>query len=83
MIYYIKLFYQIMAFTVYFRKSKILTLPFSNLGEGSIPARNWVWEDSLKKKHKRHWILDDNIREFYRLNRNLKVRVGSGTIFTS
>ena len=24
--------------------AKILTLPFSNLGQGSIPARNWVWE---------------------------------------
>src|SRR5579864_4280272 len=23
---------------------KILTLPFSNLGQGSIPARNWVWD---------------------------------------
>ena len=26
---------------------KILTLPFSNLGQGSIPARNWVWEHSI------------------------------------
>ena len=24
-------------------KQKILTLPFKNLGQGSIPARNWVW----------------------------------------
>jgi hypothetical protein len=23
---------------------KILVLPFSNLGQGSIPARNWVWD---------------------------------------
>ena len=23
--------------------TKILVLPFSNLGQGSIPARNWVW----------------------------------------
>ena len=28
-------------------KTKILTLPFSNLGQGSIPARNWVWEHSI------------------------------------
>ena len=27
--------------------SKILVLPFSNLGQGSIPARNWVWEHSI------------------------------------
>ena len=56
-------------------------LPFSNLGQGSIPARNWVWEDSLKAGAERHWIMDDNITCFYRLNRNLKVPVGTGTIF--
>lgn len=26
---------------------KIYVLPFSNLGQGSIPARNWVWEHSI------------------------------------
>lgn len=61
--------------------SKILTLPFSNLGQGSIPARNWVWEHSIKEGHEKHWILDDNISCFYRLNHNLKNRVWSGTIF--
>ena len=60
---------------------KILVLPFSNLGLGSIPARNWVWEHSVSVGAKRHWILDDNIRSFYRLNRNEKIRVASGTVF--
>lgn len=60
---------------------KILTLPFSNLGQGSIPARNWVWEHSISIGAKSHWILDDNIRCFYRFNKNLKVRVDDGTIF--
>ena len=50
-------------------KEKILILPFSNLGKGSIPARNWVWEDSVSKGFKKHWILDDNIRNIYRLNK--------------
>jgi len=59
----------------------ILLLPFSNLGKGSIPARNWVWEHSLLNGDKRHWILDDNIEGFHRLNRNLKPKVTSGTIF--
>lgn len=62
-------------------KDKILTLPFSNLGLGSIPARNWVWEHSIKEGHKRHWILDDNIHNFRRLNRNYQYKVTSGTIF--
>lgn len=30
-------------------RRKILALPFSNLGQGSIPARNWVWEHSIKE----------------------------------
>lgn len=45
-------------------KEKILLLPFDNLGQGSIPARNWVWEHSLNNGDKRHWILDDNINGF-------------------
>lgn len=62
-------------------KSKILVLPFSNLGLGSIPARNWVWEHSVSIGAARHWILDDNIAGFARLNRNFKILVASGTIF--
>lgn len=60
---------------------KILVLPFSNLGQGSIPARNWVWEDSMKKGFERHWILDDNIERFGRLNNNKRVTVADGTTF--
>lgn len=43
---------------------KILTLPFDNLGQGSIPARNWVWEHSISEGHQKHWIMDDNINGF-------------------
>lgn len=60
---------------------KILVLPFSNLGQGSIPARNWVWEHAIKAGAIRHWILDDNIDGFYRFENNLKCPVGDGTIF--
>lgn len=59
----------------------ILTLPFSELGQGSIPARNWVWEHSIQEGYERHWILDDNIEGFHRLNHNIKPKVTSGTIF--
>ena len=62
-------------------KSKILVLPFSNLGQGSIPARNWVWEHSISIGAERHWILDDNIRDFYRLNKNIKYRTTTGLTF--
>jgi hypothetical protein len=62
-------------------KDKIIVLPFSNLNQGSIPARNFIWEHSLLNKNKRHWILDDNIEGFHRLNKNMKPKVTSGTIF--
>jgi hypothetical protein len=62
-------------------EKKILVLPFSNLGLGSIPVRNWVWEHSISEGHDRHWILDDNIRDFWRLNRNSKIQVETGATF--
>lgn len=64
-----------------FNPENILQLPFSNLGQGSIPARNWVWEHSILNGDKRHWILDDNIEGFNRLNKNTKIKVADGTIF--
>lgn len=60
---------------------KILVLPFSNLGQGSIPARNWIWEHSISVGAKRFWQLDDNILHFYRLNNNKKTAVTNGAIF--
>jgi len=61
--------------------SKILILPFTNLGQGSIPVRNWVWDHAVSEGHERHWLLDDNIEQFNRLNQNLQVKVADGTIF--
>jgi hypothetical protein len=45
----------------------VLVLPFSNLGLGSIPARNWIRDHAETEGHERHWQLDDNISMFYRL----------------
>ena len=61
--------------------ANIIVTPFSNLGQGSIPVRNFVWEHSIKNGDKRHWILDDNLEGFHRLNRNMKPKVMDGTIF--
>lgn len=57
---------------------KILVLPFSNLSQGGIPARNWVWEHSIQEGHERHWIVDDNIRGFQRLHNNEKYQLLDG-----
>lgn len=42
--------------------SRVLKLPFSNLGIGSYPARNFCWEHAKQNGYKYHWLFDDNIR---------------------
>lgn len=54
---------------------------FSRQKSGSIPVRNWVWEHALSVGAERHWILDDNIRGFLRVNRNRRVPVSDPGIF--
>jgi hypothetical protein len=52
----------------------ILKLPFSNLGLGSYPARNYCFEHSKEIGAKKHFLFDDNIRGFYRLNEGKRTR---------
>ena len=56
-----------------FDRSLFLILPFSNLGLGSIPARNWVWEHALSSGEERHWIIDDNIQAWYRRVNGIRI----------
>ena len=69
------------AYAEKYGAEKILELPFSNLGLGGIPARNWVWEHSKAEGHKRHWILDDNIYNVHRLNHGRRIVCSSGVAF--
>ena len=64
-------------------KDKIIVLPsnFSELNQGSIPVRNWVWEHSISIGAEYHWILDDNIESVERFNNNLKVKCKTATPF--
>lgn len=48
---------------------------------GSGPARNFAWETSIKMGFDRHWIMDDNIRSFRRMNNNEKVKIESSAFF--
>lgn len=66
------------AYQAHVPYARILVLPFSNLGEGSIPARNWCWDHAISAGTDRHWILDDNIDGFYRLHNNRKPKVKPG-----
>jgi hypothetical protein len=61
--------------------ANLIETPFSNLGQGSIPVRNFVWGFAKAIGAKRYWILDDNIEGFHRLHQNEKYKVADGTIF--
>lgn len=57
---------------------RVLVLPFSNLGQGSIPARNWIKDHATAAGHARHWQLDDNIEYCRRLYRGKRIERDSG-----
>lgn len=59
----------------------LLIAPFSNHGDGPGRARNWAWDHSISIGADAHWVLDDNISDFYRLHRNERIRVESGVFF--
>jgi len=59
----------------------LLVAPFSNHGDGPGRARNWAWDHSISIGAESHWVLDDNISDFYRLHQNKRIRVESGVFF--
>jgi hypothetical protein len=72
---------ELSAYCKHIHRSKMLELPFSNLGQGGIPARNWVWDHSTEQGAKRHWILDDNISGFRVLKNKRRERLCDGEAF--
>ena len=48
-------------------------------GTGPGPARNYIWDHAISEGHARHWVMDDNIRDFYRLHQNTRLRFGDAT----
>jgi hypothetical protein len=71
------------AYSFRYGATRVATLPFSNLGKGSFPARNWCWEDAKASGAKRHWILDDNIGQIRRLYRGFRIPCQSGPAFAA
>jgi hypothetical protein len=63
--------------------SQIIILPYSKPNEFSqlVTTRNWIKQHSIDEGHKRHWQFDDNIKAFYRMNNNKRVKVLSPVIF--
>ena len=50
---------------------------------GSGPCRNFIWEHSKAAGYSHHWIMDDNIRSFRRLNKNEKVKCSSPAFWSA
>jgi hypothetical protein len=59
----------------------LIVAPFSNHGDGPGRARNFAWDHAISIGKEKHWVLDDNISDFYRLHNNQRIRVESGVIF--
>ena len=59
----------------------ILTLPHHD--QGLVVTRNYIWDYAASLGVPYFWTFDDNIIEFYRLNRNLKYRMGDGTFLSA
>lgn len=58
---------------------------FDTLGDtkskGPGAARNFAWDHAVGRGARWHWVMDDNIRYFFRLHQNMKIPVSDGTIF--
>lgn len=62
---------------------RVVSMPFNDLGQGSIPARNFIWNWARDNGHARHWVVDDNIVAFYRTHNNRRMRVFGGGYFAA
>tara|TARA_R100000734_G_C3317130_1_gene110019 strand:+ start:1039 stop:2274 length:1236 start_codon:yes stop_codon:yes gene_type:complete len=61
----------------------VLSLPkeYDNLGQGSIPVRNWIDEYSRMNRIEKYWCIDDNINGFYRWEKNCVRKIIDTTPF--
>lgn len=66
------------AYAARYGAERLLVLPFGNLGQGSIPARNFCWEHALAARAERHWMLDDNILGVWRRWKARRIRCEAG-----
>jgi hypothetical protein len=58
-------------------RKRLHVLPHSD--KGLVVTRNYIWDYAESLGVRRFWTFDDNIKAFFRLNRNLKVPVLTGT----
>ena len=49
--------------------------------KGSGPSRNCAWEHAKANGHEFYWCMDDNIQGFYRVHKNMKLKMLDGSFF--
>ncbi len=57
----------------------ILVLPHRD--KGLVVTRNWIWDYALSLGVERFWTIDDNVVDFWRWNKNRKLKAHTGSIF--
>lgn len=67
----------------YLGSQRVVKMPFHDLGLGSVPARNFIWDWAKSNGHKRHWTVDDNIQSFCRTNMTRRLQVKGGNFFNA
>lgn len=60
---------------------QLLVIPQHN--SGLVVTRNWIWDYAERMGYPKFWTMDDNIKAFYRFNKNLKTPIGSGEFLRS
>jgi hypothetical protein len=68
-------------YATFFDASQLIVAPFSNHGSGPGRARNLAWDIAIAEGYDAHFVMDDNIKDFYRLHENRRIRVGDGGCF--
>jgi hypothetical protein len=67
--------------SAYQRDYDALTELAPDQSRGSGPARNFAWDHAIAAGAEFHWVIDDNIQAFYRLNQNTKIQVRGSSFF--
>lgn len=62
-------------------RKHLLTLPLGDHGKGPGLARNWAWAHAKMLGAEWHWVMDDNIRGFFRWHANRQILCDTGAIF--
>ncbi len=60
--------------------ARIIVLPADI--DGLVPTRNWIWDYAQTLGVPYFWTFDDNINMFFRLWKNTKIKIASGTFLT-